>query len=72
MKIAISHDFVRHKNGEEQSFSARWTELAANADSAAEFCELAPYPLVAKLSSGIQLGSAGLPRSLGAIKCRIR
>ncbi len=29
MKIAIQPDFMRQKNGEEQSFSARWTELAA-------------------------------------------
>ena len=29
MRIAITPDFVRQRNGEEQSFSARWTELAA-------------------------------------------
>lgn len=26
--IGIQNDFIRHKNGEEQSFSARWRELA--------------------------------------------
>ncbi len=29
MKIAIQPDYIRQKNGEEQSFSARWLELAA-------------------------------------------
>ena len=28
MRIAIQHDHIRQKNGEDQSFSARWTELA--------------------------------------------
>lgn len=49
MKIALQKDMVVHKNGERQSFSARWFQLAAERNIEAYYVNVLEQDLMARL-----------------------